>query len=244
MIVSSVGSDGSIPACAGEPSWQSRRSGSDRVYPRVCGGTALGWMNRGAQTGLSPRVRGNRAPIGHTLADLGSIPACAGEPCSNRAHAGRSRVYPRVCGGTVLVFRPDVRKSGLSPRVRGNRPASLSPICLIGSIPACAGEPDCRAKPLLSSPVYPRVCGGTLTDGDRFVLGAGLSPRVRGNLYASAGLVCAVGSIPACAGEPCGLLSGSIPACAGEPACPAGKPSYPWVYPRVCGGTDYAFVPF
>ena len=32
--------DGSIPACAGEPGGQSNAADADRVYPRVCGGTA------------------------------------------------------------------------------------------------------------------------------------------------------------------------------------------------------------
>ena len=32
---------GSIPACAGEPRPPSRRTGSTRVYPRVCGGTTV-----------------------------------------------------------------------------------------------------------------------------------------------------------------------------------------------------------
>ena len=30
---------GSIPACAGEPSWRETRLTATRVYPRVCGGT-------------------------------------------------------------------------------------------------------------------------------------------------------------------------------------------------------------
>ena len=72
--------DGSIPACAGEPTPPRLLRPSCRVYPRVRGGTAkrVSWCH--PFSGLSPRARGNR-----TLATLpngrkGSIPACAGEP--------------------------------------------------------------------------------------------------------------------------------------------------------------------
>ena len=53
----------------------------------------------------------------------------------------------------------------------------------------------------------------------------GLSPRVRGNRYSSGCMAPAVGSIPACAGEP--------------PLRPR-PPRPPAVYPRVCGGTSVA----
>ena len=50
----------SIPACAGEPTaWAGLRQ-SGRVYPRVCGGTAVRLMVAVVISGLSPRVRGNR----------------------------------------------------------------------------------------------------------------------------------------------------------------------------------------
>ena len=52
---------------------------------------------------------------------------------------------------------------------------------LNGSIPACAGEPavaDCDAYAM---PVYPRVCGGTVTGRTEKQESEGLSPRVRGN---------------------------------------------------------------
>ncbi len=55
-----------------------------------------------------------------------------------------------------------------------------------------------------------------------FVLFSGLSPRVRGNRSDAVRRRAAVGSIPACAGEP-GLFSPFLP------------PRQ--VYPRVCGGT-------
>ena len=52
--------------------------------------------------------------------------------------------------------------------------------------------------------------------------GSGLSPRVRGNRSLVMILRVAMGSIPACAGEPAHVRH---------------FPSAFWVYPRVCGGT-------
>ena len=71
---------GSIPACAGEPVTGRRCRIAEGVYPRVCGGTASGKVVCSSQKGLSPRVRGNRAPDSATAQSIRSIPACAGEP--------------------------------------------------------------------------------------------------------------------------------------------------------------------
>ena len=73
--------------------------------------------------------------------------------------------------------------------------------------------------------VYPRVCGGTTTVSASTRMAWGLSPRVRGNLV---GRHVAV------------FLGGSIPACAGEPRWWRPLRARPWVYPRVCGGTQVA----
>ena len=55
---------------------------------------------RDSVKGLSPRVRGNRDSVPGDDDQLGSIPACAGEPAAARQSSVRWTVYPRVCGGT------------------------------------------------------------------------------------------------------------------------------------------------
>ena len=95
-------------------------------------------------TGLSPRVRGNPAQSAGASLRTRSIPACAGEPNSIRPNTAISRVYPRVCGGTLVSHQRSPADGGLSPRVRGNLVQS-GPIQVDeGSIPACAGEPCTR----------------------------------------------------------------------------------------------------
>ena len=212
-------------------------------------------VNALTNTGLSPRVRGNLQILSPALGPVGSIPACAGEPCSPPP-------------------KQSSRPAGLSPRVRGNRSRSRKNQGLSGSIPACAGEPSENATPLTPVWVYPRVCGGTNRSshteqvyprcGGTVIRNpgqarAGLSPRVRGNLAVQP-------SIPA-AGEPSkpiaiAISCGSIPACAGEPGShfkvhdeglsPRVRGNLcvrvqdkegSGVYPRVCGGGTEMSIP-
>ena len=118
--------------------------------------------------------------------------------------------------------RPGGSGSRLSPRVRGNHQAAGIVAVVVGSIPACAGEPGTSKRSKSPAKVYPRVCGGTGGDSGHGHAADGLSPRVRGN--------------PGCGGLLL-LLPWSIPACAGEPARRPTPPAAPPVYPRVCGGT-------
>ena len=132
---------GSIPACAGEPRKPGPPTRGARVYPRVCGGTRPSGVPAKSGEGLSPRVRGNRRTVPRRRLPPGSIPACAGEPQLNAGLSVVQVVYPRVCGGTTSVSGSGGMKSGLSPRVRGNRHGSTPSRPCQRSIPACAGEP-------------------------------------------------------------------------------------------------------
>ena len=116
---------GSIPACAGEPFRWARQVFRMMVYPRVCGGATNRTTYEPQYFGLSPRVRGSRGRTVDVGGDLGSIPACAGEPSPRLLIQIGGTVYPRVCGGAFRV-----------PGWWGFR---------LRSIPACAGEPALRA---------------------------------------------------------------------------------------------------
>ena len=192
----------SIPACAGEP----RRRGfwlhPRKVYPRVCGGTCRDGGDDIESQGLSPRVRGNLLSDIHMCAAEGSIPACAGEPFPLPRRRHSREVYPRVCGGTVNMRAMLISVSGLSPRVRGNRPTTRRSKRCSRSIPACAGEPACTLWRMIKARVYPRVCGGTSLSRRGIGCPTGLSPRVRGNQLQYQPPVVRRRSIPACAGEP------------------------------------------
>ena len=152
---------GSIPACAGEPFPDTHYVCYGWVYPRVCGGTTTGNARKPRRWGLSPRVRGNRLVWDRLVYLLRSIPACAGEPQICAVAITDPRVYPRVCGGTPLLWALAGAGAGLSPRVRGNRVSDRTTQYRLRSIPACAGEPLTSESVSIFIAVYPRVCGGT-----------------------------------------------------------------------------------
>ena len=212
----------SIPACAGEALVRRVRPLGNKVYPRVCGGSIAEWRAAVAAEGLSPRVRG-KPTHGADFTSLGrSIPACAGEARAHSPNAGRHRVYPRVCGGSVGNLISSANGGGLSPRVRGKPGKQLHRRGRHRSIPACAGEALTTCGISRLRWVYPRVCGGSAETGTTAGGARGLSPRVRGKQILPRRMRFKAGSIPACAGE------------AHWVAC---LRSLKQVYPRVCGGS-------
>ena len=213
----------SIPACAGEPAPHFPAGGQWEVYPRVCGGTPEARDQKVCPDGLSPRVRGNLSGACRRPACPRSIPACAGEPPGFTILIAAGEVYPRVCGGTRVSLPRWLHKSGLSPRVRGNR-----------------GRPySCRS----AEGVYPRLCGGTACGAAPPGMGQGLSPRVRGNRPPPPRCPPRPRSIPACAGEPAGTTPRKPPARVYPRVCGGTGRDFhirlvgAGVYPRVCGGT-------
>ncbi len=198
-----VRTDGSIPACAGEPAASSFPSIASRVDPRVCGGASGFRTRHGRWLGRSPRVRGSQTATACRSAHWGSIPACAGEPSRRGSRATAARVDPRVCGGAQRPRRSGAGGGGRSPRVRGSPRLRQRPRAAAGSIPACAGEPSARAARARWGRVDPRVCGGARFWRSARGLEEGRSPRVRGSLVARRDGRVVAGSIPACAGEPC-----------------------------------------
>ena len=155
---------GSIPACAGEPS--TLNESVARFRPK----------------GLSPRVRGNRVEHVVCLAlREGSIPACAGEPAAGDAgECTRAARSIPACAGEPL-HRPTwtmaIGQDARSIPACAGEPCAetVAPCHVQGSIPACAGEPASKTYPAhrpsivagepvlcaYADPVYPRVCGGT-----------------------------------------------------------------------------------
>ncbi len=153
--------EGTIPACAGEPQYSRTTTNPPKDYPRVCGGTRKRLRTLTYTRGLSPRVRGNPVPPAAPGRGRRTIPACAGEPTPTALPTRRLRDYPRVCGGTQLSIWGGQMAEGLSPRVRGNPLRALSTSVFVRTIPACAGEPCLEPGALIFCEDYPRVCGGT-----------------------------------------------------------------------------------
>ena len=156
---------GSIPACAGEPRTYTPTPIVHGVHPRVCGGALLGSSSDLLGSGPSPRVRGSLDVVERHHLPRGSIPACAGEPWASHSRSCLLWVHPRVCGGAVWSRLHSPLHVGPSPRVRGSQADRLPRSLLLGSIPACAGEPRAGAGLQTIGGVHPRVCGGAFKLG-------------------------------------------------------------------------------
>ena len=193
---------GPIPAQAGEPSRARPRARCIRAYPRAGGGTWTPHSPGRHHSGLSPRRRGNRRRCPENRRAGGPIPAQAGEPIFLNSSTRRSWAYPRAGGGTRARDTINGGAQGLSPRRRGNRTLPVTPIALLGPIPAQAGEPNAAGDAHRLARAYPRAGGGTAVLALCFTQWVGLSPRRRGNLRAFDAQVSRRGPIPAQAGEP------------------------------------------
>ena len=213
---------GPIPARAGEPPLCRRHKPAFGAYPRSRGGTLRARKPCIADLGLSPLARGNRHTLHQCCAQLGPIPARAGEPLDGHGLALGQGAYPRSRGGTTRGQPSMRRASGLSPLARGNLREMLELAALAGPIPARAGEPWLSATIYASCRAYPRSRGGTR--GLRWMMEPiqGLSPLARGNLICATFTDTSKRPIPARAGEP---NSSRLPATSIK------------AYPRSRGGT-------
>ena len=178
------------------------KPGFASVDPRGCGGASPSLPCSIAHSGRSPRVRGSHRRLLTWRTRYGSIPAGAGEPGMCEQSHLLKRVDPRGCGGATNAVPYVAVAGGRSPRVRGSQPLMVNTHRGLGSIPAGAGEPSCRAGPTPACRVDPRGCGGALRNGPTPKRAFGRSPRVRGSLDALRALWRRYGSIPAGAGEP------------------------------------------
>ena len=176
---------GPIPARAGQPAPGRRWRGRKGAYPRSRGATQVGSPIPVEVLGLSPLARGNLVRAVDRAAQLGPIPARAGQPRPSCAARRQSRAYPRSRGATPLGWRMRRWPSGLSPLARGNPLAASSALIPMGPIPARAGQPASRPICSPTARAYPRSRGATRAEAAGRQLAEGLSPLARGNLLCS-----------------------------------------------------------
>ena len=132
-------------------------------------------------------------------------------------------VYPRLRGGSECGDKSAAGAVGLSPPTRGIPLVGHALVKYRRSIPAYAGDPHPPAAHHATSPVYPRLRGGSMGQSGGYVEVRGLSPPTRGIPASWARRVFLHRSIPAYAGDPKGN---------GHPAF------HEKVYPRLRGGSS------
>jgi len=172
---------GPIPADAGEPRCMPARDCRRRAYPRGRGGAPPPFPPPVRLPGLSPRTRGSRSEEPKLAAEVGPIPADAGEPHSWRWRPSWLRAYPRGRGGALIATAITETELGLSPRTRGSLATGEQLDESTGPIPADAGEPQINHGNRIPLRAYPRGRGGAVPSSTPPALARGLSPRTRGS---------------------------------------------------------------
>ena len=192
----------SIPAYAGDPPPFIGVTRPTKVYPRLRGGSFVGFAGHIKPCGLSPPTRGILYQANERSQATRSIPAYAGDPPGGACLATHYRVYPRLRGGSLVRLWSIVSRRGLSPPTRGILPACPCQLVPYRSIPAYAGDPFGMCARSAASAVYPRLRGGSATWYIFAEHPQGLSPPTRGiPALLDLGFY-AFGSIPAYAGDP------------------------------------------
>ena len=131
-------------------------------------------------------MRGTFAPCRAVAAELGIIPAYAGNTRRAGSWSDCYRDHPRVCGEHTPSSRKKVNFSGIIPAYAGNTLFGLS------------SARNVRA--------HPRVCGEHHLSCESIAVYGGSSPRMRGTLGSRVVAAVRRGIIPAYAGNTLGAL--------------------------------------
>ena len=194
--------DRPIPTCVGQPAENCHFRHSPRAYPHVCGATNLSSNPTLNDSGLSPRVWGNRATRPQEGKRARPIPTCVGQPRTDLHPSYIATAYPHVCGATLQIPATRAGMTGLSPRVWGNRLTFDDTKGIKGPIPTCVGQPADGLGYASRVEAYPHVCGATVTIAQMERVCGGLSPRVWGNQIVLVLRPTKSGPIPTCVGQP------------------------------------------
>ena len=109
--------------------------------------------------------------------------------------------------------------------MRGTVRAACAIACVVGIIPACAGNSRWATPQAVHLRDHPRVCGEQASSTTFCFVVAGSSPRMRGTGSSNNVIKAVTGIIPACAGNrvPCEKTTIVL-----------------WDHPRVCGEQTFA----
>ena len=190
-----------IPACAGNTAGEVAPKFADRDHPRMCGEHQNDLPSTAPSRGSSPHVRGTPRPRPCPRPGRGIIPACAGNTMVLPRGLAHARDHPRMCGEHVAVRGLFDGVEGSSPHVRGTPVSSFLLVCLVGIIPACAGNTQRKSLRLMTVWDHPRMCGEHLSYPPQVLLTLGSSPHVRGTRHRQTTDNPTMGIIPACAGN-------------------------------------------
>ena len=157
--VGAQGLEGLIPAHAGNTGVSKRFVGRVGAHPRACGEHAATTLGLTKNEGSSPRMRGTLVGELGEGSGEGLIPAHAGNTVTPTLATGDLRAHPRACGEHFGEVAGLAAGGGSSPHMRGTLKSLHISMCVVGLIPAHAGNTKrCKAKSF-SCWAHPRACG-------------------------------------------------------------------------------------
>ena len=165
-------------------------------------------------------MRGTRAYDAGDGAQVGIIPAYAGNTRTMADSTVCGLDHPRICGEHHAFRHPCRCSLGSSPHMRGTLPSRTISSRGVGIIPAYAGNTRCASSGVRSSRDHPRICGEHFTCDSTVSDYVGSSPHMRGT---------------PCCGEMSGHESGIIPAYAGNTRRAVCLCVFRGDHPRICG---------
>ena len=146
-------------------------------------------------------MRGTPALLSQTQGLPGIIPADAGNTLCSCHRLAERRDHPRGCGEHIAARLMFQGETGSSPRMRGTRSLSATPIRANRIIPADAGNTSDVKDRWTKSQDHPRGCGEHQILKSITVPSQGSSPRMRGTLPPVQGQGSRLRIIPADAGN-------------------------------------------
>ena len=215
--------DGIIPALAGNTTTVCPTCWPARDHPRACGEHFKFDVDADMRWGSSPRLRGTLPHGLAYLANLGIIPALAGNTWPRPANLLTCGDHPRACGehmhhvsglelpegssprlrGTLGRGDRQGHQGGIIPALAGNTPAMGVLLSVRGIIPALAGNTIRPCVGVRRGRDHPRACGEHHFAANSIGWMPGSSPRLRGTRDQRVLVNGRVGIIPALAGNTC-----------------------------------------
>ena len=212
-------------------------------HPRACGEHMVGHLAGTDSVGSSPRMRGTLRFAWNTIAEMGIIPAHAGNTCRFDSMPHWNWDHPRACGEHALMVSFGAADTGSSPRMRGTRPRSSRSAVRHGIIPAHAGNTTVDYPAVFYFPGSSPRMRGTLEPVSLPVLSTGIIPAHAGNTSWRSGWMYPAWDHPRACGEHALLESkadnamGSSPRMRGTPKLSPSSPTRARIIPAHAGNT-------
>ena len=170
------------PAHAGKTKYKRARGFLSSDHPRACGENRSKSVQRNAQSGSPPRMRGKQYLQYLNLEAARITPAHAGKTISRLFPTTHTTDHPRACGENRWSNILRLQDSGSPPRMRGKQKLP-APVFSCGRItPAHAGKTLLSWSMKRPASDHPRACGENLLADADTQANLGSPPRMRGKL--------------------------------------------------------------